>query len=247
MNIPSRSAGWVFSLGAHALLLGGVLILARDVVYVEPQSYRVSLAAGLHAPKGDVARPAPAEEQSAPPPPTPAQAQQASPKQPAPSVARAEPKKISPRKRELADVPKSPDRALPTKANPPSVVSPPSVPASGEQADNAGPSGPQPHQIDGLSAYEYSALDQRPSVTRRADPEYPAKARRMSVQGAVVVQLVVDATGQPRNCTVVRATPNGFFEEAALAAARQMRFVPGKIKGQPVNTLVQLPFSFKLQ
>ena len=246
MNIPSRSAGWVFSLGAHALLLGGVLILARDVVYVEPQSYRVSLAAGLHAPKGDVARPAPAEYQSAPPP-TPEQTQQPSPKQPAPSDTRAEPKKISPRKRELADVPKSPDRSLPTKANPPSVVSPPSVPASGGQANNAGPSGPQPHQIDGLSAYEYSALDQRPSVTRRADPEYPAKARRMSVQGAVVVQLVVDATGQPRNCTVVRATPNGFFEEAALAAARQMRFVPGKIKGQPVNTLVQLPFSFKLQ
>ena len=246
MNIPSRSAGWVFSLGAHALLLGGVLILARDVVYVEPQSYRVSLAAGLHAPKGDVARPAPAEYQSAPPP-TPEQAQQPSPKQPAPSDTRAEPKKISPRKRELADVPKSPDRSLPTKANPPSVVSPPSAPASGGQAGNAGPSGPQPHQIDGLSAYEYSALDQRPSVTRRADPEYPAKARRMSVQGAVVVQLVVDATGQPRNCTVVRATPNGFFEEAALAAARQMRFVPGKIKGQPVNTLVQLPFSFKLQ
>ena len=246
MNIPSRSAGWVFSLGAHALLLGGVLILARDVVYVEPQSYRVSLAAGLHAPKGDVARPAPAEEQSALPP-TPEQAQQPSPKQPAPSDTRAEPKKINPRKRELADVPKSPDRALPTKANPPSVVSLPSVPTSGGQADNAGPSGPQPHQIDGLSAYEYSALDQRPSVTRRADPEYPAKARRMSVQGAVVVQLVVDAAGQPRNCTVVRATPNGFFEEAALAAARQMRFVPGKIKGQPVNTVVQLPFSFKLQ
>ena len=247
MTISSRSAGWVFSLGAHALLLGGVLLLAREAVYVEPQSYRVSLAAGLHTPKGDDARPAPAQEQSAPPLPTREPAQNTNPKQPAPSVARAEPKKISPRKRELADVPKSPDRTIPATANPPVVVSPPSVPAPGGQTENTGAGGPQPRQIDGLDAYEYSVLDQRPSIIRRADPEYPARARRMSVQGAVVVQLVVDAAGQPRNCTVVRASPNGFFEEAALAAARQMRFVPGKIKGQAVNTVVQLPFSFKLQ
>ena len=96
-------------------------------------------------------------------------------------------------------------------------------------------------------AYDNDALDQRPSITRRVAPEYPTKARRMNVQGTVTVQLVVDTAGKPRNCVVVKATPGGYFEEAALDAARSMRFVPGKLKGQPVNTLVQLPFAFRLR
>lgn len=131
-------------------------------------------------------------------------------------------------------------KALPAKPQP-------SAPAPGGQADTHGSTGPQPYQLGGLSAYEHSALDQRPRITRRVEPEYPAKARRMNVQGTVLVQMVVDAAGQPRNCTIVRATPDGFFEKAALSAARQMRFAPGKIRGQAVNTVVQLPFSFKLQ
>lgn len=245
MNPTARSAGWAFSVGAHALLLGGLLFFARDVVYVEPQICRVSLAPGAPMACQPNLRHAPPNGQTAPPPER-EQVQKPVAKRPVASVDHAEPKKISPRKRDAADVARPPDHAAQPvpKASPPP---PSSAPASGGKTESAGSAGPQPHQLGGLSAYEYSALDQRPSITRRAEPEYPAKARRMSVQGAVVVQLVVDAAGQPRNCTVVRATPDGFFEEAALAAARQMRFAPGKIKGQAVNTIVQLPFSFKLQ
>lgn len=247
MTPQARSVGWAFSLGAHALLLGGLLLLARDVVYVEPQSCRVSLTAGVPLSVKPEARQSGEGKSAAAPPPVGEQAQEPCPKQPVPVVSHTEPKKISPRKREAADTARSPASVVPPapKALPSTPSS--SVTASGGQAETTGPTGPQPRQLGGLNAYEYSALDQRPSITRRAEPEYPAKARRMSVQGAVVVQLVVDATGQPRNCTVVRATPDGFFEEAALAAAKQMRFAPGKIKGQAVNTVVQLPFSFKLQ
>ncbi len=101
--------------------------------------------------------------------------------------------------------------------------------------------------MGGLSAYESDTLDQRPSITRRVEPEYPTKARRMNVQGSVKVRLVVDSSGLPHNCEVISATPDGYFEEAALNAARNMRFAPGKLKGQPVNTLVVLPFAFKLR
>ena len=247
MNAPARSIGWAFSLGAHALLMGGLLLLARDVVYVEPQNCRVSLAAEVPLAGKPEAR-QPAEGQSVtPPPPEREQAQKPCPKQPVPVATRPEPKKISPHKREAADMPRLPPSVVPPAPKALPATQPPPVSAAGVQGETAGSTGPQSRQLGDMRAYEYSALDQRPSITRRAEPEYPAKARRMSMQGSVVVQLVVDVTGQPRNCTVVRATPDGFFEEAALAAAKQMRFAPGKIKGQAVNTVVQLPFSFKLQ
>ena len=55
-----------------------------------------------------------------------------------------------------------------------------------------------PRAIGGLSAYAEDAVDQRPSVSRRAIPEYPDRARRMNMQGQVVVQLVVDVSGKPQ-------------------------------------------------
>ncbi|MDR3175018.1 MAG: energy transducer TonB [Desulfovibrio sp.] len=90
-------------------------------------------------------------------------------------------------------------------------------------------------------------MDQRPSVSRRVKPEYPTRARRMSIEGTVMVELVVDTAGLPKACAIRSAEPSGYFEEAALNAVQKMRFIPGKINGAPVNTLVLLPFAFRLR
>lgn len=96
-------------------------------------------------------------------------------------------------------------------------------------------------------AYETDDVDQRPSVVKNARVEYPRKARRLGVSGRVVVQLVVDTEGKPQACEIRSAEPAGHFEEAALSAARGMRFIPGKIQGRPVNTVVLIPFNFSLK
>jgi protein TonB len=69
----------------------------------------------------------------------------------------------------------------------------------------------------------------------------------MNVEGKVMVELVVDTSGLPKACAVRSAEPSGYFEEAALNAAQKMRFIPGKVRGAPVNTLVLLPFAFRLR
>jgi protein TonB len=109
------------------------------------------------------------------------------------------------------------------------------------------PSSPHPRQFGELSAYEQDHVDQRPSISRRVTPEYPAKAKRMNIEGSVIVELVVDAAGLPKECSIRSAEPLGYFEEAALNAARKMRFIPGKFNGNPVNTVVLLPFAFQLR
>ena len=60
------------------------------------------------------------------------------------------------------------------------------------------------------------------------------------------MQLVVDTTGMPKACTILSAEPSGYFEEAALKAAEQTRFIPGKLHGKAVNTLVVIPYQFRL-
>jgi protein TonB len=95
--------------------------------------------------------------------------------------------------------------------------------------------------------HDVSLVDEKPSVLRRIKPEYPEKARKMRIDGTVVVRLVVDAEGLPTDCAVHTASPMEYFEDAALEAARKTRFLPGRLKGRPVRTLVLLPFDFRLK
>ncbi|MDR2604276.1 MAG: energy transducer TonB [Desulfovibrio sp.] len=140
---------------------------------------------------------------------------------------------------------------LPVRARPVSKAAPPvAQPSTQPQGETSAASvrvASGRRQFGGLSAYDQDHVDQRPSISRRVAPEYPSRARRMSIEGTVMVELVVDAVGLPKVCAVRSAEPSGYFEEAALSAVQKMRFIPGKIKGTPVNTLVLLPFVFRLR
>ncbi len=78
-------------------------------------------------------------------------------------------------------------------------------------------------------------------------PDYPDRARSRRLEGRVVVRLVVESSGLPGHCSVHAAQPRGYFEDAALEAARRMRFRPGRKDGRAVRTVVLLPFDFRLQ
>ena len=242
----------VFSVCLHASLAGALLLFSGGDGLPEEKVYHVALAefstpAAQEPAVGDPdlspAEPAP------PPPPAPEPEPVKEPESVAESEPKPEPVKepeakvISPKK--TAEPPKR-AQAKPKPATPRPAQTDQTSSASA-QPGGTGPAGPQPSQIGGLAAYRSDVLDQKPSISRRAAPEYPSKARRMNVEGKVMVQLVVDTSGNPKECSVKSANPPGYFEDAALEAARRMRFIPGKLRGQPVNTVVLLPFAFKLR
>jgi protein TonB len=78
-------------------------------------------------------------------------------------------------------------------------------------------------------------------------PTYPFRAKRRGVEGKVVVRFLVDKQGRVSQSTVVRADPEGVFEQSALKAVRQWRFQPGTKDGRPVATWVQVPIRFELK
>lgn len=84
-----------------------------------------------------------------------------------------------------------------------------------------------------------------PTIIFKVSPAYPPAAHRMRLQGTVTVQAIIDRTGRLRNVAVARST-SPLFNEAALAAVEQWRFLPGSMKGRPVDTIFELKIVFKL-
>lgn len=63
-------------------------------------------------------------------------------------------------------------------------------------------------------------------VRRKVAPEYPELAKRMNIQGAVLVKVRVAPDGSVTDVHVVRG--NGLLEAAAKQAAKEWKFAPGQ-------------------
>jgi len=79
-----------------------------------------------------------------------------------------------------------------------------------------------------------------PRLVAEMAPVYPAGA---SGTARVVLQLDIDEHGNPGNLAVLGGPQPG-FDEAALAAAAQLRFEPARRGDQPVSVRIQYAFNF---
>jgi protein TonB len=61
----------------------------------------------------------------------------------------------------------------------------------------------------------------------------------------VLVDLIVDETGHPRNVHVIRPLGMGLDARAVLAVS-QYRFTPGMKKGRPVPVEMHIEVNFRL-
>ena len=78
-----------------------------------------------------------------------------------------------------------------------------------------------------------------------AAPEYPPFLEEERIEGAVVVQYVVDTTGAADSTSlVVSESTNPAFVESVRAALPRMRFQPAEFQGRRVRQLVRQEFKF---
>ena len=84
----------------------------------------------------------------------------------------------------------------------------------------------------------------------RVPPEYPTAALRRGVEGRVLVEFDLNASGGVEHARVVAAEPPRVFNEAALRAIRQWRYDPKIENGQarPQSGLrISIPFRMDAQ
>ena len=85
----------------------------------------------------------------------------------------------------------------------------------------------------------------QPMLVKKVEPEYSEEARKAKFQGTVVLSIIVDEAGMPRNIRVARALGLG-LDEKAIEAVRQWRFRPGYKDGKAVAVYASVEVNFRL-
>lgn len=76
--------------------------------------------------------------------------------------------------------------------------------------------------------------------------EYPKQARRMGVEGRVIVQVVIDKDGSIVEPKILKGIGSGCDEEAVRVLLKSPKWKPGKQRGRAVKVKVTVPIIFKL-
>ena len=82
-------------------------------------------------------------------------------------------------------------------------------------------------------------------ILSKPTPAYTDEARRMRVEGEVLLEVVLEASGHIRVVRVVRGLGHG-LDESAIRAAEQINFKPAMRDGQPADSSAVLHIIFQL-
>jgi TonB family protein len=93
--------------------------------------------------------------------------------------------------------------------------------------------------------FKSSEVTSRARVLDKPEPQYTEAARKNQVTGTVVLRAVFSSSGSVTNISTIRGLPDGLTERA-IAAAKQIRFVPAQKDGHAVSMWMQLEYNFNL-
>jgi len=174
----------------------------------------------------------------------------------APPAAALTPPTAAPARQRAREKPRNPPLAVSRRpvAPRPAPVAPVATRATPAAAASPAPTATAPSAPSPAASAARPALINRgghgisrpPAPLQPIRPLYPAAAQADGVEGTVVVELQIDATGVVRQARVMQAEPPEYFEAAALAAVRAARFVPARAAGVPVASRVRLTIRFVL-
>jgi TonB family protein len=83
------------------------------------------------------------------------------------------------------------------------------------------------------------------SIQEKPNPVYTAEARKLHVEGEVLLQVMFTANGQVRVLRVLHSLGYG-LDESAMRAAEKIRFSPAQHEGHPVDSTATLHIVFQL-
>ena len=98
---------------------------------------------------------------------------------------------------------------------------------------------------DQATGYTEKEVDVKAQITARPQPSYTRDARKVGVEGLVVLRVLLLGNGKLDRVRVVRRLPYGLTENAILAAC-EIKFKPAMIGGQPVSQWVTVQYPFRL-
>jgi protein TonB len=220
LPLTSHSKAVGLSLALHAFVAAWFLVPSSSPQTMPQQIMQVTLVA---PPRGVAAA-----EQKPPPPPQEPPAPVKTQKQSAPQKAKHPMPQASPAKKMQKPVVSSapaPAAATVSAAQPATT------------AANAGPAAPL---ASTQPLYDAAYL-------RNPAPEYPDRAKRRRMQGTVLLDVAVTASGKAAEVNVAQSSGFTLLDESAQETVSGWTFIPAKRGAELVAARVMVPIEFKLE
>jgi TonB family protein len=165
------------------------------------------------------------------------------PKPPDPPVRPPEPPAAPPRPAAVViPVPSLPD-PLPIERPIEPIAPEPTLPVLSTALDQVPLPDAPPADPD--EVLEFGAGMTKPVRIGGVDPVYTEAARRVNVQGIVIVEATIDREGRVVEARVLRGLPFG-LSESALSAVESWRFEPSTLHGRAINVRYRVVVNFSL-
>jgi len=137
------------------------------------------------------------------------------------------------------------------KPNPPDPIIAAPAPAPSEFI---APAPPPPPPVD-VAAPKVEAAPPAPDTPPRFDadysrnppPTYPAISRRNGEHGRVLLRVLVDANGDPREVEIKTTSGSERLDRSAQETVRHWKFVPARVGSDAVDAWVLVPIVFALE
>lgn len=104
---------------------------------------------------------------------------------------------------------------------------------------------PQPFEGGNTDVILSRYLDNPPRAKMQVAPVYPAALRQAGVEGSVMVEFEVDASGKVTTARAVQSTHRE-FEDSAVRAVLKWTFEPGRYHGKAVRFRMAVPIGFTI-
>ncbi len=128
----------------------------------------------------------------------------------------------------------------PAPSTPAEIPHPPTPPSSA-QAQGSGPTS----SGTGLQVSRYPQLVNLNQLQALLKKFYPEEARLKHIESIVVLDLHLDASGRVIKVDLVKSGGSD-FDQAAIKAAKLLRFTPAYVGNKPVAVKIRQAISFKL-
>ncbi len=108
-----------------------------------------------------------------------------------------------------------------------------------------GPGEQSSSEVPLTTVFSGKVVTRKAIVLTKPEPKYTEDARRNQTAGTVVLRAVFTSSGAVTNIRAMSGLPGGLTERA-IAAARQIKFIPAIKDGNFVSMYIQLEYNFNL-
>jgi protein TonB len=98
--------------------------------------------------------------------------------------------------------------------------------------------------IGGTGTGPVMDYDLAPRPIKLTKPQYPQEAFVKKIEGTVIVEILIDATGRVIRARIIQSVPA--LDKAAIQTVYQWVFSPAMKHGQPVATIANAPVAFRI-